>query len=89
MTTDEDKLKAMFQASQPEINQQIALKKVLAKSHKVTAVKDVAGLFVGWIWVVFLGFGASMYSARRQLNKHNRPLRKTPIKNSAQAGDTE
>ncbi|MFS1701332.1 hypothetical protein [Alteromonas sp. AMM-1] len=89
MTTDEEKLKALFQASSPETNHDLALSKVLAKSHKVTAVKDVAGLFTGWIWVVFLGFGASLYSARRQMQKHVLPPRKQHNKHNKHTGGAE
>ncbi|WP_175623899.1 hypothetical protein [Pseudocolwellia agarivorans] len=71
MNLDEDELKLMWQETIPTTNEDKALKKVLEKSSKVTAAKDVTGLFFGWIWVVFLGFGASMYSAKRKLELHS------------------
>ncbi|XPF93161.1 hypothetical protein ACM9HF_14170 [Colwellia sp. RE-S-Sl-9] len=71
MNLDEDELKLMWQETIPTTNEDKALKKVLEKSSKVTAAKDVTGLFLGWIWVVFLGFGASMYSAKRKFDLHN------------------
>lgn len=71
MSFDEDKLRTMWQENTPQSDEDKALKKVLSTSSNITAVKDVSGLFVGWIWVLFLGFGASMYSAKRKLELHN------------------
>jgi hypothetical protein len=71
MSFDEDKLRTMWQENSPQSDEDEALKKVLSTSSNITAVKDVTGLFVGWIWVLFLGFGASMYSAKRKLELHN------------------
>jgi hypothetical protein len=69
----------------------IALKKVLSTSANITAVKDVSGLFVGWIWVLFLGFGASMYSAKRKLELHNQQkqilLNQKSLKNNNNTGE--
>lgn len=70
MNLNEDELKLMLEETAPIVNEEKELKKVLDKSSKVTAAKDVTGLFFGWIWVVFLGFGASMYSAKRRLDLH-------------------
>jgi len=72
MSFNEDELKSMWQDTAPISNEDKALKKVLENSAKVTATKDVSGLFFGWVWVVFLGFGASMYSAKRKLELHNK-----------------
>ncbi len=77
MNLSEDELKLMWQETKPIVNEEEELKKVLNKSSNTTAAKDVTGLFFGWIWVVFLGFGASMYSAKRKLDLH----KKTQLKN--------
>ncbi|MFQ3249356.1 MAG: putative RND superfamily exporter protein [Glaciecola sp.] len=70
MSIDEEKLKAIW-SDEPELqSDKQALDKVLKKSAKVVATKDIASLFVGWVWVVFLGFGASAYSAKRRLSLH-------------------
>lgn len=82
MSFDEDKLRAMWQEDTPQSDEDEALKKVLSTSSNITAVKDVTGLFVGWIWVVFLGFGASMYSAKRKLELHNQQKQKLLNKKS-------
>ncbi|MBA6390015.1 hypothetical protein H4J38_04375 [Colwellia sp. BRX10-3] len=71
MSFDEDKLRTMWQEDTAQSDEDEALKKVLSTSSNITAVKDVTGLFVGWIWVVFLGFGASMYSAKRKFELHH------------------
>ena len=76
MSFDEDKLRSMWHADTPQPDEDEALKKVLATSSNTTAVKDITGLFVGWIWVVFLGFGASMYSAKRKLELHHQQKQK-------------
>ena len=70
MALDEEKLKALMSEDLNHSDEHKSLEKVLADGKKVTAAKDVASMFVGWIWVVFLGFGASLYSAKRQLEKH-------------------
>ena len=75
MSFDEGKLRAMWQEDTPQSNEDEALKKVLLTSSNLTAVKDVTSLFIGWIWVVFLGFGASMYSAKRKFELHNQNKR--------------
>lgn len=76
MNLDEETLKAMASADPIQSNQEKALKTVLNKSARTTAVKDVGSMFVGWLWVIFLGFGASMYSAKRKLELHKKPHRK-------------
>jgi len=89
MKFNEDELKLMWQESEPVVNEEEELKKVLSKSSNVTAAKDVTGLFFGWVWVVFLGFGASMYSAKRKLELHKKnDLKKNTIINK-QSGDAE
>tara|TARA_R110002167_G_scaffold61609_1_gene174005 strand:- start:1450 stop:1686 length:237 start_codon:yes stop_codon:yes gene_type:complete len=70
MSPDETQLKKLLSESTPVTDENKALEQVLKKSSNVTAFKDVAGLFVGWCWVVLLGFGASAYSARRRMNLH-------------------
>jgi predicted RND superfamily exporter protein len=93
MSLDEDKLKSLWQDTSPETNEDAALEKVLSRSSNLTAVKDVTSLFVGWIWVVFLGFGASMYSAKRKLELHNQHNKKTktisPTNNNNINGDVK
>lgn len=91
MSFDEDKLRAMWQENTPQSDEDEALKKVLSTSSNITAVKDVAGIFVGWIWVLLLGFGASMYSAKRKLELHNQQkqtlLNKKSSKNNNSTGE--
>ena len=86
MSFDEDKLRTMWQENTPQSDEDKALKKVLS-----TAVKDVSGLFVSWIWVLFLGFGASMYSAKRKLELHNQQkqilLNQKSLKNNNNTGE--
>lgn len=75
MNFEEEKLKSLWQENQTVSNEDDALKKVLSTSANVTAAKDVSSLFVGWVWVVFLGFGASIYSAKRKFDLHQQDLK--------------
>lgn len=71
MSLDEDSLKALIQKDLPQINEAQALEKVLDRSSKITATKDIASLFIGWLWVLVLGFGGSIYSAKRKFDLHH------------------
>lgn len=82
MALDEEKLRALMSEDVTHSDENKSLEKVLADGKKVTAAKDVASMFVGWIWVVFLGFGASLYSAKRQLEKHKEAKERHIIKNT-------
>ncbi|MDN4504338.1 hypothetical protein QX776_18155 [Alteromonadaceae bacterium BrNp21-10] len=77
MDTQEDKIKSIWRETTPDVDPQLALRKVLNKSFQVTAVKDVVSLFVGWAWVILLGFGASAYSAKRRFDSHKSQPRST------------
>ncbi|WP_158969157.1 hypothetical protein [Paraglaciecola sp. L3A3] len=81
MSPDEEQLKMLLSESTPVTDENKALEQVLQKSSNVTAIKDVTSLFIGWCWVVLLGFGASAYSAKRRLNLHKKPKRRVKHKN--------
>jgi hypothetical protein len=81
VSPDEKQLKKLLSESTPVTDENKALKQVLNKSSNVTAFKDVAGLFIGWFWVVLLGFGASAYSAKRRIDLHKNKQPKKHIKN--------
>nr|WP_041246607.1 hypothetical protein [Glaciecola nitratireducens] len=70
MSIEEEKLKALWAIESPAIDEHKALEKVLKETQRITAVKDVSSIFVGWVWVIFLGFGASAFSAKRKLELH-------------------
>ncbi len=70
MSIEEEKLKALWSIESPVIDENKALEKVLKETRRVIAVKDVSSIFVGWIWVIFLGFGASAFSAKRKFELH-------------------
>ena len=71
MDLDEEKLRHLMNEDITDVDEESSLNKVLSDGKKVAAVKDVASVFVAWIWVLFLGFGASLYSAKRQYEKHH------------------
>lgn len=75
MSPDEKKLKQLLSENPAVSDENKALQQVLRKSSDVTAFKDVASLFVGWCWVILLGFAASAYSARRRLDLHQQNKR--------------
>ena len=81
MKLEEDELKVLWEQDSPDLDEHAALSRVLKSSAQLTGVKDVAGLFVGWIWVIFLGFGASAYSAKRRFELHQQEHRKDLPKN--------
>lgn len=87
MSLDEVQLKKLLKQSSPVTDENKALEQVLKRSTNVTAIKDVSGLFIGWCWVVLLGFGATAYTARHRLNlhkqqkKHNKNNNKNNNKN--------
>lgn len=70
MDNEEDKLKQLWNEPLPHSDTRASLRTVLQQASKMTGVKDVASLFVGWLWVVFMGFGASIYSAKRKFESH-------------------
>lgn len=70
MSIEEEKLKALWAIESPSIDERKALEKVLKETQRITAVKDVSSIFVGWVWVIFLGLGASAFSAKRKLELH-------------------
>lgn len=84
MNFNEENLKSLWEEDVPQSqsDEDKALKKVLSTSSNITAAKDVTSLFVGWIWVLFLGFGASMYSAKRKFELHNQKIRKAGNQNN-------
>ena len=81
MKSEEDELKVLWEQDPPDSDEKAALSRVLKNSAQLTGLKDVAGLFVGWIWVIFLGFGASAYSAKRQFELHQQQQREEHLKN--------
>jgi len=70
MSVEEDKLKAIWSNEPNYSNEHEKLTQVLTKTHMSVATKDIASIFVGWLWTIFLGFGASAYSAKRQYELH-------------------
>jgi len=71
MSIEEDKLKAIWSEEPKYSNEEEKLSQVLTKTNTVVASKDIASIFVGWLWTLFLGFGASAYSAKRQYELHH------------------
>jgi hypothetical protein len=68
MSPDEEQLKKLLNESAPVTDENKALQQVLRKSSNTTAIKDVGSLFIGWVRVLLLGFGASAYSAKRSFD---------------------
>lgn len=76
MSSSEDELRQLLNEGTPNIDENVALTKVLKQSSQTTAMKDVGSIFVGWLWVIFLGFGASAYSAKRRIELHKQNIRR-------------
>lgn len=70
MSVEENKLKAMWSNEPTYSNSDDELSHVLTKAKAVVATRDVASIFVAWVWTTFLGFGASLYCAKRRYEQH-------------------
>jgi len=55
-----------------------SLRRVLSHARQQTATRDIASFFVSWIWMLFAGFGASMYQANQRRHPPARPVRPAP-----------
>lgn len=70
MKQEENDLKQLWSNDMPHSDTSASLAKVLKKASVTTGVKDIATLFLGWLWVLLMGFGASAYSAKRNFDLH-------------------
>lgn len=66
-------------------NPELSLNNALRAAKKKNATKDIFTLFTAWVWVLFAGFGASIYTevSKRKYasNKHKIPHKKSnPLK---------
>lgn len=43
-----------------------SLRRVLSRAKQQTATRDIFSFFMSWIWLLFAGFGASMYGASQR-----------------------
>lgn len=43
-----------------------SLRRVLSHARQQTATRDIVSFFMSWIWMLFAGFGASMYQANQR-----------------------
>ncbi|MDU0355201.1 hypothetical protein RS130_16005 [Paraglaciecola aquimarina] len=87
MRNEENQLRALWADDPEPDNEEDSLEKLLSKSKKITAAKDVMSIFVGWVWVLFLGVGASAYSAKRRLELHKQEASKKPLFESKQTNN--
>ena len=70
MAKQEQQLKTLLMNNQPELDMSASLKTVLRNASGTRSIKDVASIFVAWAWILLLGFGTSLFSARHQYQKH-------------------
>ena len=63
----------------PPFDPDQSLRKVLSHAKQQTVTRDVMSFFMSWFWMLFAGFGASIYGAgqrrhpSRQIRKKRRP----------------
>lgn len=60
-----------------------SLRKVLSHAKQQTATRDVMGFFMSWFWMLFAGFGASLYGASQRRHpplkrQHRKPKVEQP-----------
>lgn len=69
MKLDEQEIKQLLNGDAVNTKQsdEQSLLKVLESGKNITATKDILGLFIGWVWVVLVGFGASAYVAQQRV----------------------
>lgn len=58
-----DEILKDFLAKSAPFDPDQSLRQVLSKTKRQAATHDVLSFFVGWVWVLFAGFGASMHKA--------------------------
>lgn len=61
-------------------NPEHSLHKTLRAAKTKNATKDIFTLFTAWVWVLFSGFGVSIYtevSKRKYSNKKKTPTKKS------------
>ncbi|MEE2729601.1 MAG: hypothetical protein VYA55_02210 [Pseudomonadota bacterium] len=55
-----------------------SLRKVLSHAKQQTATRDVMTFFMSWFWMLFSGFGASLYGASRRRHPARPAARRRP-----------
>ncbi|MDY6922066.1 MAG: hypothetical protein SV765_17850 [Pseudomonadota bacterium] len=75
-------LRQSAQADSGSYDPEQSLRQVLSRARRHTATRDLMGFFVSWIWMLFAGFGASLYQAQQR--RHPGPSR-PPARNKPQA----
>jgi hypothetical protein len=67
-------------------NPEQSLNNALKAAKTKNATRDIFTLFTAWVWVLFAGFGASIYTEVSKKQKHHMlkkvPNKKAPIKKS-------
>jgi hypothetical protein len=77
-------LKKYFEESGGTYNPEQSIHKALKAAKAKTASRDVLTLFTAWVWVLFSGFGASIYTEvhKRKHPRKKNNLRKTNLNHS-------
>lgn len=69
-------LKKYLEESSENYNPEQSLNSALKAAKARNASRDILTLFTGWVWVVFAGFGASIYTG---VHKRKHPVKKTNL----------
>jgi len=84
--SDQDDIRALLQQSSSDklgaYDPDQSLRRVLSHARQQTATRDIVSFFMSWIWMLFAGFGASMYQAgqrRHPTLKRPRRPRQAPL----------
>ena len=84
---NEQELQALLQqdsdAEMQAFDPDQSLRRVLSRAKQQTATRDIFSFFMSWIWLLFAGFGASMYGASQ---RRHPPARR---RSTARAGQSK
>ena len=76
-THDQTKLlKKYLEEDKDPYNPEQSLLKALNAAKAKNATRDIFTLFTAWVWVIFAGFGASIYSevSKRKLSNNKKKV---------------
>jgi len=76
-TQDDDDIQAFLNQPAPPFDPDQSLHRVLKQARRQTTTRDIVSFFISWLWLLFAGFGASMYGAGHKLQQQKMAARRT------------
>ena len=66
---DIDDIQVFLNQPAPPFDPDQSLRRVLSQARRQTTARDIISFFISWLWLLFAGFGASMYGAGHKLQQ--------------------